>query len=225
MERILVVDDDVDINTMLCELLTDHGFLVVGAYSGTEALLALDDDIALVLLDLMLPGLPGEQVLTRIRATSSVPIIVLTARMDKTATVELLRLGADDYLVKPFDNAELLARIEAQLRRAQPALAGQVLRHGDLVVDLDRFDAFIGGRAAGLTKREFDVLCVLMSHPTKVFTKTNLYEAVWGVTYMNDDNTINVHMSKLRAKLAKLDPGGDYVQTVWGIGFRMTPRG
>jgi len=224
MDHILVIDDDADINAMLCELLAGEGYAPTGAYSGTEALLALaGDTFALVLLDLMLPGLAGDQVLAKVRATSTVPVIVLTARTDKPTTVELLKLGADDFIGKPFDTAELLARVEAQLRRARTTQAGQTLTHRDLVVDLDRFDAFIDGQAAGLTKREFDILSLLMSHPAKVFTRANLYETLWGAAYLMDDNTINVHISNLRAKLAKLRPGTEFVETVWGIGFRMAP--
>ena len=224
MEKILIVEDDIHINNMLGELLQQHAYSTVSAYSGTEALLLLArDSFSLVLLDLMLPGKTGEEVLANLRETSGIPVIVLTARSDKKTTVELLRLGADDYIVKPFDNSELLARIEAAIRRAATHRPdGGLLRHKNIMLDLDGYDASINGQKAGLSKREFEILHLMMSHPSKVFTKNNLYESVWGGEFLGDDNTINVHISKLRAKLGALAPDEEYIQTVWGIGFKMS---
>jgi len=223
MERVLIVEDDIHINQMLSELLRQHSYSSVSAYSGTEALLLLESGgFSLVLLDLMLPGKTGEQVLAKLRETSSVPVIVLTARTDKQTTVELLRMGADDFIAKPFDNNELLARIEAALRRSSsPTPDSGRLRHKNIILDLDGYDASINGRSACLSKREFEILRLMMSHPNKVFTKNNLYESVWGGEFLGDDNTVNVHISKLRAKLGALSPDGEYIQTVWGIGFKM----
>jgi len=224
MKKILIIEDDIHISGMLCDLLRQNGYAPVAAYSGTEALLLLPGgDFALILLDLMLPGKTGEEVLTEIRASLSIPVIVLTARADKETTTQLLRSGADDYIPKPFDNDELLARIDVQLRRAAPRKpeAAQ-LRYKDITLDLDRFDAFIGGKPAGLSKREFEILCLMMSHPSKVFTKNNLYESVWGGEFWGDDNTINVHISKLRGKLHAVSPDAEYIQTVWGIGYKMS---
>ena len=223
MESILIVEDDIHINNLLCELLQQHSYPTVSAYSGTEALLLLaQESFCLVLLDLMLPGKTGEQVLTKLRETSCVPVIVLTAQTDKKTTVELLRAGADDYIAKPFDNNELLARIEAALRRtsSQTSDVGR-LRHKNIILDLDGYDASVNGQKAGLSKREFEILRLMMSHPSKVFTKNNLYESVWGGEFLGDDNTVNVHISKLRAKLGALSPDDEYIQTVWGIGFKM----
>ena len=227
MEKILIVEDDTFISEMLCELLALNGYDPVAAYSGTEALLCLSQGgFALVLLDLMLPGKTGEEVLREARLKSGVPIIVLTAMVDKETTVKLLRLGADDYIIKPFDNGELLARIDVQLRRAaavglSASDTGSKLKFKDIILDLEGYDAFIGDAKAGLSKREFEILRLMMSHPQKVFSKNNLYESVWGDEYMGDDNIINVHISKLRAKLGALSPGQEYVKTVWGIGFKM----
>ena len=224
--RILIVEDDSHISDMLCQLLRQNGYAPTAAYSGTEALLTLPSaNFALILLDLMLPGKTGEEVLAEIRKTSPVhiPIIVLTARADKKTIVSLLQMGADDYLAKPFNNSELLARIDVQLRRAahsptQPQTDRLVYK--GLTLDGDSFDAFVGEKRAGLSKREYDILRLMMSHPQKVFTKNNLYESVWGGEFLGDDNTINVHISKLRAKLAAVSPE-EYIQTVWGIGFKM----
>jgi len=224
MEKILVIEDDIHISGMLCALLKQNGYAPVAAYSGTEALLILPQGgFSLILLDLMLPGKTGEEVLTEIRTHLSIPVIVLTARTDKETTTQLLRAGADDYIAKPFDNNELLARIDVQLRRATPKTSETVqLRHKDILLDLDSFDAFIGDQRAGLSKREFEILRLMMSHPNKVFTKNNLYESVWGGEFLGDDNTINVHISKLRGKLHSISPGTEYIQTVWGIGFKMS---
>ncbi|MCL2589077.1 MAG: response regulator transcription factor [Oscillospiraceae bacterium] len=223
MTKLLIIEDDIHISGLLCDLLRQNGYAPTAAYSGTEALLLLQQgDFALILLDLMLPGKTGEEVLAEIRTRSSVPVIILTARTDKETTAQLLRAGADDYLAKPFDNDELLARIDVQLRRAAPQKpeAAQ-LRHKDITLDLDSFDALIGDKRAGLSKREFEILRLMMSHPNKVFTKNNLYESVWGGEFWGDDNTINVHISKLRGKLHAISPDTEYIQTVWGIGFKM----
>ena len=223
MKKILIVEDDIHISEMLCQLLRQNGYAPVAAYSGTEALLTLPQGgFALILLDLMLPGKTGEEVLEELRAVSAVPVIVLTARTDKETTIKLLRLGADDYIAKPFDNNELLARIDVQLRRAtlsQPEV--EQLKYKGITLDLDGYDAISDGKKAGLSKREFEILRLMMSHPKKVFTKNNIYESVWGGEFWGDDNTINVHISKLRAKLQAISPDTDYIQTVWGIGFKM----
>lgn len=222
MNKILIAEDDMHINDMLCELLGQNGYAAAPAYSGTEALLMLaQNDFSLLLLDLMLPGKKGEEVLHETRAKSNIPIIVLTAKTDKETTVKLLRLGADDYLAKPFNNDELLARIDVHLRRAASSGANKnEIIFKDITLDLEGFDAYIAGSKAGLSKREFEILRLMMSHPQKVFTKNNLYESVWGGEFLGDDNTIAVHISKLRTKLNALSPA-EYIQTVWGIGFKM----
>jgi DNA-binding response OmpR family regulator len=228
MIKILVAEDDVHINQMLCELLLQNSYTPAAAYSGTEALLLLSQQsFSLILLDLMLPGKTGEQVLDEIRVNYDVPVIVLTARTDKETTVKLLRSGADDYLAKPFDNNELLARIAVQLRRAATVTREPEtnrLCFKDITLDLDCFDAIVGGRKAGLSKREFEIIRLMMNYPNKVFTKNNLYESVWGGEFLGDDNTVNVHISKLRAKLNAKSPGAEYIQTVWGIGFKMNEK-
>jgi len=223
-QKVLIVEDDMHINELLNELLTQNGYKTSSAYSGTEALLLLSQNkYSLVLLDLMLPGKTGDEVLRETRAVHSTPIIVLTAKTDKETTVKLLQMGADDYLVKPFDNNELLARIAVQLRRVNPTAADS-LNFKDITLDLNGYDAFINGAKAGLSKREFEILHLMMQHPQKVFTKNNLYESVWGGEFFGDDNTVNVHISKLRTKLAAASSGSskeEYIQTVWGIGFKM----
>ena len=222
--HILVVEDDQDINRLLCRILTDGGYDVRPAFSGSEAVLWAEQyDYDLVLLDLMLPGITGEEFIARMRKKRTMPIIVLSAKAGLEDRVNVLRLGADDFIPKPFDNDEVLARVEAQLRRYKQFSTpggGQVLRCGDLELDREAIRVTAGGREVALTAREFEILSLLMSHPRKVFTREQLYESAWGGEYMGDDNTVNVHISNLRSKLAKASDR-EYIKTVWGIGFKM----
>lgn len=222
--HILVVEDDQDINRLLCRILTDGGYDVRPAFSGSEAVLWAEQyDYDLVLLDLMLPGITGEEFIARMRKKKTMPIIVLSAKAGLEDRVNVLRLGADDFIPKPFDNDEVLARVEAQLRRYKQFSApggGQVLRCGDLELDREGIRVTAGGKEIPLTAREFEILSLLMSHPRKVFTREQLYESAWGGEYMGDDNTVNVHISNLRSKLSKVSDR-EYIKTVWGIGFKM----
>jgi len=225
--RILVVEDDTDISNMLVDLLAQNGYEGVPAYSGTEALLVLERQrFSLILLDLMLPGKAGEQVLEELRAGKApdTPVIAVSAIGETGRKVELLSMGADDYVTKPFDNDELLARIQVQLRRADKAApeTGPVLIFGNLTLDTQGMVASLGGESLSLTKRELLILQLLMENPKKVFTKGNIYESVWGEEFWGDENTVNVHISNLRQKLAKRSPDKEYIQTVWGIGFKMS---
>ncbi len=225
MLRVLIVEDDAYISNMLHDLMEQNGYLPVQAYSGTEALLSLEKTKAdLILLDLMLPGKTGVQVLEEIRRSNSTPVIALTAVDDRTAKISMLKSGADDYVTKPFDKDELLARIEALLRRARNSETAQgehKLRFKDIEMDQETYEVRVGNEPVALSKHEFDILKLLMENPRRVFTKNNIYETVWGDEYIGDDNTINVHISRIRSKLAKVNVAEDYIQTVWGIGFKM----
>lgn len=222
--HILVVEDDPDINRLLCTVLGNAGYDCRPAFSGSEAeLWATQYNYDLVLLDLMLPGLTGEEFIQKMRRKKTMPILVLSAKAGLEDRVNVLRLGADDFIPKPFDNAEVLARVEAQLRRYKEFSgggAGQVLTHGALVLDRESVTVTVDGKPVSLTAREFEILALLMAHPKKVFTREQLYEQVWGGEFMGDDNTVNVHISNLRSKLNKVSKG-DYIKTVWGIGFKM----
>lgn len=223
--HILVVEDDADINRLLCKILQGQGYDVRPAFSGSEAMLWAEKyEYDLVLLDLMLPGLTGEEFIARIRGQRTMPIIVLSAKVGVESRVNVLKLGADDFIAKPFDNNEVLARVEAQLRRykqfSSPGEGNQVLRLGDLVIDRDGVSVTAGGVPVALTAREFSILALLMSTPNKVFTRAQIYERVWGEEFFGDDNTVNVHVSNLRSKLAKVSDK-EYIKTVWGIGFKM----
>lgn len=222
MYRVLIVEDDGDISNMLLDLLCGAGYAADRAFSGTEALLLLERGrYDLALLDLMLPGLSGEQVLCAIRAKCAMPVIITSARDDRVSKIDLLHMGADDYIVKPYDTEELLARIEAQLRRFSMQLAQKRLTYKDITLDPDAYTAAVAGCPVQLTKREYLILELLMGQPKRVFTKNNIYESVWGEEFFGDDNTVNVHISNLRAKLAKCKPDASYIETVWGIGFKM----
>ncbi len=224
--HILVVEDDPDINRLLCKILEGAGYDCRPAFSGSEAeLLAGQYRYDLILLDLMLPGLTGEELIAKIRKGRTMPIIVASAKAGLEDRVNVLRLGADDFIPKPFDNAEVLARVQAQLRRYKefsPAgdTGSGLLVHGDLTLDREGVSVTAAGQAVSLTAREFEILALLMGHPRKVFTREQLYEQVWGGEYMGDDNTVNVHISNLRAKLARASDR-EYIKTVWGIGFKM----
>ena len=223
--HILVVEDDADINRLLCKILTNQSYDVRPAFSGSEALLWAEKyDYDLVLLDLMLPGLTGEEFIAQIRGRRTMPIIVLSAKVGVEARVNVLKLGADDFIPKPFDNKEVLARVEAQLRRYKqfsvPGEENRVYRLGDLTLDRDAVSVRVGDSPVSLTVREFEILALLLSAPSKVFTRAQIYERVWGEEFFGDDNTVNVHVSNLRSKLAKVSEQ-EYIKTVWGIGFKM----
>lgn len=227
---ILIVEDDNDISQMLKELLTGQGYETVQAFSGTEALLCMEKQaVDGVILDLMLPGMKGEEVLCTIKEhypRSSV--LVSSARDDVQTRVELLRAGADDYLVKPFDTEELLARLEAVLRRSveageqqDSAYKKEVLEYKNIRIYPENLMVQVSGEEMVLTKREYLILELLMSHPGKVFTRSNIYESVWNEEFLGEENAVNVHISNIRQKLARICPDETYIQTVWGIGFKM----
>lgn len=224
--NILVVEDDADINRLLCTILEQAGYRCRPAFSGSEAVLWCEQyEYDLVLLDLMLPGLTGEEFIARMREKKTMPILVLSAKAGLDSRVNALKLGADDFIPKPFDNAEVLARVEAQLRRyrqfsAPAADRNGVFSHGDLTLDRESVTVAVGGSTVPVTAREFEILALLMEHPKKVFTREQLYERVWGGEFFGDDNTVNVHISNLRAKLARAGDG-EYIKTVWGIGFKL----
>lgn len=215
---ILIAEDDAAINNLLAEILRRAGYVPVQAFSGTEASMILDmRQISLVLLDLMLPGLSGEELVPLIRAKGNIPILILSARDSAQDKAALLRAGADDYITKPFDEEELLARIEALLRRIQRIPQTAILAFKDIELDRDARIVTKSESQITLTAREFDILELLMTNPHKVFTKSNIYQSVWNDEFIGDDNTVNVHISNLRSKLGE----GEYIQTVWGIGFKL----
>ena len=223
--KILIVEDDMDINNLLVELLTGQNYEAVSAYSGTEALLWLEkQNFDLVLLDLMLPGMPGEDVLEKIKKDyQDTCVIAVSAKDDIESKIHMLRGGADDYITKPFDTEELLARVEVALRKNNKSGAKQddIYCIRDLKLDVNNILVTLKGETVSLTIREYLILKLLMSHPNRVYTKNNIFESVWEEEFVGEDNAVNVHISNIRQKLAKIDPEETYIQTVWGIGFKM----
>ena len=226
MNTILIIEDDAEINDMPRLLLRQNGYSTVSAYSGTEGLLAHNDSVDLILLDLMLPGKSGDAIIGDLKAKKPVPIIVMSAIHDINKKVDLFSLGADDYVTKPFHNAEILARISARLRTAAdiaPAAAenSELLRYKDIILDKSAFTASCRGQELELSRHEFLLLALLMENQGRTCTKSLIYDTVWDYENSADDNTLNVHISKLRKKLRECDPDTDHIETVWGIGYRL----
>ncbi|MDS0525523.1 response regulator transcription factor [Clostridium sp. SHJSY1] len=223
---ILVVEDDNDINNMVSSLVKKNGYDVVQAYSGTEALLYIQNkEFDLVLLDLMLPGMNGEELLQHIRKTKEMPIIVISAKIDKNDKVNLLNLGADDYITKPFDIDELSARINSNIRRYtrfnNHNEEQENLTFKDIILNKDTKVVQVNNKEISFTAREYKILELLLSNPKKIFSKANLFESVWGDEYLSDENTINVHISNLRNKLQHANPEEEYIETIWGMGYKL----
>ena len=223
MARILLIEDNNDIQEILYSLLSeDHE--VLQAFSGTEGLrLFQQESIDLVLLDIMLPGKNGDQVLEEIRLQSQVPVVMLTALGEKSLVSQYLLDGANDYIVKPFNLDEVAARVTVQLRGSQQFQskpAGETLIKNIRLLP-DTFEIASGDQSMRLGKKEFQIFQTLLAHPKKIFTKEELYESVWEETYLPGDNTLNAHLSNLRKKLAQLDSSTDYIETIWGLGVRL----
>lgn len=217
MAAILIVDDDLSIGNLLEEALTKEGYSVLRAYSGTEAVLLLRQTRPdLVLLDMMLPGLSGEEVLPHLKG---VPVIVVSAKIDVDDKVGMLLRGAADYVTKPFDIRELLARIAVQLRHADET-EQEILQHADLRLDLKTRTAAINGQDARLTRTEFAILKLLMLNPRQVITKAQLLDRIGADTPDCTESSLKTHVSNLRRKLRELSDR-EYIEAVWGIGFKM----
>ncbi|NMM62972.1 response regulator transcription factor [Clostridium sp. P21] len=222
--KTLVVEDDNDINKLLCDMLNMSGYSTKSAYSGTEALIYLEQgNWDMVLLDLMLPGMNGEELLVKIREISHMPVVIISAKEETNVKIETLRIGADDFITKPFDIDEVSARIDSHLRRYKEFSEDtyeNILSYREISLNKDTREVLVNNTNVILTTREFDILQLFMSYPKKVFSKSNVFESVWGNEYICDDNTITVHISNLRNKLSKAG-AGDYIQTVWGIGYKL----
>jgi len=225
METVLVVDDEPTLREVVVRYLEREGYRALIAVDGDEAEDALRAESPdLVILDLMLPGTDGLELCRRIRARSSLPVIMLTARGEETDRIVGLELGADDYVTKPFSPRELVARVRTVLRRAaQPVELHEVLQHGDLVLDSASRDVRIRGRVVKLTAREFDLLWFLAAHPRRVFSREHLMASVWGYQSAFDTGTVTVHIRRLRAKIEDDAARPRHIETVWGVGYRFSP--
>ena len=221
--KILIIEDDVEINKLLSDFLRENGYKVFSIYDGRNVVDYIENDpIDLIVLDIMLPYKSGDRILIDVRERSAVPVIVISAKETTQNKVDLLRMGADDYITKPFEMEEVLARIESNLRRIQfQKDAKGILKYENLSLNYEENTVFWGNIELCLTAKEFAILELLMRYPDKVFSKANLFQSVWGIEYISEDNTLNVHISNLRNKLKKVCPEKDFIDTVWGIGYRL----
>lgn len=219
--RILLVEDDADISALLAHFLRAEGYVVEQAYAGTEAQRLLEENpYDLLLLDLMLPGLSGEALFRSLSAPKP-PVIIISGRVGMEDKCRLLEQGVDDYITKPFEKREVLARIKLALRHHQPQQAQPtVFEFSGLRMDLQAYELSYKDKAVALTQTEFEILKALLSAPTQVFTRDQLYEAVWQEPCLGDDNAITVHVSNLRRKLRHA-AGSELIRTVWGIGYKL----
>lgn len=225
--RVLVVEDDSSINNLIYEALRKHGLEVVQAYSGSEGLLNFKNDkFDLIIMDLMMPGLTGESLTRTIRETSKVPIIVVSAKNSIDSKMDLFEMGVDDYLSKPFEVKELIARVDVQLRHSATTYSkdekeeNHSLFYKDLELKRDTFEVVLCGKDVQLTRQEYKILELFMLYPTKVFSKQEIFEYAWNEFYIGEDKTINVHISNIRSKFKTITEE-EYIDTVWGIGFRL----
>jgi len=226
-ETILIVDDEPTIVEVVGLYLQREGFRVITAADGAAALALVEQQRPdLVVLDLMLPGISGLDVMRRLRASGALPIILLTARSEEADRVVGLELGADDYVTKPFSSRELVARVKAVLRRTHPEPAAEpsaanILTVGGLRMDTASHAVTLDGQPIGLTAREFDLLQFLMRHPGQVFTREQLLDNVWGYTFASDMSTVTVHIRRLREKIEPDPANPVFLQTIWGVGYKL----
>lgn len=226
MYKILVVEDDKEINNLICEGLRNEQYEITQAFDGKEAIDKYVEEISIIILDLMLPKIDGIEVMRRIREKSNVPIIILSAKNDECDRIVGLRMGADDYMVKPFSVRELTARVKAQLRRyvdynKKDNMEKSILVHSNLKLDVLNYKVFKDDCEISLRPKEFEILKLLMSNPERVFTKEQIFEHVWKDNYLGDDNTVMVHIKRLRNKIEDDSNNPKYILTVWGIGYKL----
>lgn len=218
MKHILIVDDDVHISNMLFEILSKEGYFVSHAYSGSEAILFLSSSTPdLILLDLMLPGISGEDIIEKI---SSIPTIIISAKEDVNNKVNMLLKGAADYITKPFDTNELLARISVQLRNSSYFEKSEILKFDDIILDKQKYSVTVNNNDVKLTKTEFAILKLLMQNSNQVVTKSIILDKISEDTPDCVESSLKVHISNLRKKLKEAG-NKNYIESVWGIGFKM----
>jgi len=223
MDKILIVEDNKDVNAMLAEVLVDQKYEVSSAYTGIDGLKKImDQEYDLILLDIMLPYKSGDEILKEVRKFSNVPIIIISAKDMIGTKIDLLKMGADDYITKPFDLDEVVARVETNLRRSKRhSEAEKVFKYKDLMLDDNAKRVTVNNIELELTAKECQIIALLLKSRGRVFTKANLYETIWQDAYLGDDNAVKTHISNLRSKLKIANPDSEYIETVWGLGYRI----
>lgn len=230
MAKMLIADDNKQITSILSNYARKEGFEPVVALDGEEALRLFDEhepDIAMVLLDVMMPKVDGFEVCRRLRGKSLVPVIMVTARGEDFEKIMGLDIGADDYIIKPFSAGEVMARVRAILRRMQPReekTAHNIYRYSNLMIDLDKYAVTVNGSEVPLTKKEVEVLWTLAKNSSKVFSRDNLLDSLWGYDYYGDSRTVDSHIKRMRAKLDKFEHPGWEIKTIWGVGYRFEEK-
>lgn len=240
MSKILIIEDDKEINNLIKVYLEENSYTTESIFDGMKASRLLkekSEEFDLAILDIMLPFKSGDNVLSELRTHSNLPVIMLSAKDSVHTKIDMIRLGADDYMTKPFDLDELIVRIEAVLRRSAGNASGasnksdkdidsgnnqseKKLTYKNIIMDTNAKRVYIAENELELTAKEYEILELLLKNPTKLFSKANIYESVWNEEYIVEDTTLKVHMSNLRNKLRKYDDF-DYIETVWGMGYRL----
>jgi len=221
LKKITIIEDDADIRSMITKFLIRQKYEVCSAPNGKEGIELCQRILPdLIILDLMLPVLSGDLVLRQLRLFTNIPVIVVSAKTMVQSKIDLLRMGADDYMTKPFNLYELLARIEANLKRSAPVSQKEDihLRYKD--IEIENCTVYIKGAVVQFTSTESAILILLLQYPQKIFSKQNLYESIWQEEYAYDNDTINTHISNIRKKIKKYTDT-DYIETVWGIGYKL----
>ena len=217
--HLLIIEDDVLLNDMTKRLLTQHGYCVTSAYSGSEALLLIEKGtFDLILLDLMLPGIPGETVLEKMKSTMDIPIIGVSAKTDIDSKVNLIRNGADDYITKPFGIMEFLSRVRAALRRSAPEARPNVLSFHEILLDNARHNVTVSGTPVELTYKEYSLLRLLLENTNLVVTRETILQVVWGTDISVESRTVDMHIRTLRKKLGD---AGRYIGTIRKVGYKL----
>ena len=230
MAKMLIADDNKQITSILSNYARKEGFEPVVALDGEEALRLFDEhepDIAMVLLDVMMPKVDGFEVCRRLRGKSLVPVIMVTARGEDFEKIMGLDIGDDDYIIKPFSAGEVMARVRAILRRMQPReekTAHNIYRYSNLMIDLDKYTVTVNGSEVPLTKKEVELLWTLAKNSSKVFSRDNLLDSLWGYDYYGDSRTVDSHIKRMRAKLDKFEHPGWEIKTIWGVGYRFEEK-
>ncbi|EJO5347250.1 response regulator transcription factor [Clostridium botulinum] len=227
--KILIVEDDVDINNMIKESLIKEGYDTIQAFHGLEAVEKFQDkEYHMVIMDIMMPIMDGIEAMRRIREKSKVPIIILSAKREGTDKIIGLGMGADDYIVKPFSVPELIARVKSNIRRAiyynetKTSRENKIYQYGDVKFDMNKYIVTKAGKELTLTAKEMKILKLFFENPNRVFTKVQIYDNVWGEEFLSDYNTVTVHMRRLRSKIEDDSNNPKLIETVWGIGYKLT---